>query len=90
MRLAEKLKEKRTTPYKEVAEKFGVTAQYVGKIARGQRVPKRNSGKAMKVLCELEKMCNEADKSCKYENSKKNRSNCSGSRNDYRDCTGRW
>ena len=30
MRLAEKLKEKRTTPYKEVAEKFGVTAQYVG------------------------------------------------------------
>ena len=62
MRLAEKLKEKRTTPYKEVAEKFGVTAQYVGKIARGQRVPKRNSGKAMKVLCELEKMCNEANK----------------------------
>ena len=62
MRLAEKLKEKRTTPYKEVAEKFCVTAQYVGKIARGQRVPKRNSGKAMKVLCELEKMCNEANK----------------------------
>lgn len=59
MELAEKLKEKRTTPYKEVAEKVGVCTQYVGKIARGQRVPKRNSGKAMQVLRELEKMCDE-------------------------------
>lgn len=38
MRLAEKLKEKRTTPYKEVAEKFGVTAQYVGKIGLNPKV----------------------------------------------------
>lgn len=59
MSLAEKLKEKRTTPYKEIAEKVGVTPQYVGKIARGQRIPKHRGGKAMKVLCELEKMCDE-------------------------------
>ena len=35
MSLAEKLKEKRTTPYKEIAEQVGVPPQYVGKIARG-------------------------------------------------------
>ena len=61
MRLAEKLKEKRTTPYEEIAKSVGVCPRYVGMIARGERVPKRKSGKAAKVLKELEKMCNEID-----------------------------
>ena len=59
MRISEKLKAKRTTPYREIAQKCGVTALYVGQIARGQRIPKRKSGKAMRVLEELEKMCEE-------------------------------
>lgn len=59
MRLAEKLKEKRTTPYKEIAEVVGVCPRYVGQIARGERIPKRKTGKAAKVLEELKKMCNE-------------------------------
>lgn len=59
MRLAEKLKEKRTTPYKEIAKIVGVCPEYVGQIARGERVPKRNSGKAAKVLEELKRVCNE-------------------------------
>lgn len=57
MRIAEKLKEKRKTLYQEVGEKFGVSARYVGQIARAERIPRRNTGKAMKVLRELEKMC---------------------------------
>lgn len=61
MNLAEKLKEKRTTPYKEVAEKLGVSVVYVGQIARGYRTPKRNSGKGVEVLRELERMCGEAE-----------------------------
>lgn len=61
MRLAEKVKEKRTTPYKEIAEKVGVCPLYVGQIVRGERVPKRKSGKAAKVLEELKKMCDETN-----------------------------
>lgn len=59
MRLAEKVKKMRTTPYMEIAEKVGVSHIYVGQIARGERVPKRKSGKAMRVLQELQKMCND-------------------------------
>lgn len=59
MNLSKKLKAKRMTPYQEVAQKVGVSSRYVGQIARGQRIPKRNSGKAMQVLDELKKMCNE-------------------------------
>lgn len=61
MRLSEKLKEKRITPYQEIAAKVGVSHLYVGQIARGQRVPKRKSGKAMQVLQELERMCEESN-----------------------------
>lgn len=61
MRISEKLKESRLTPYQQVAQKCGVTERYVGKIARGQRVPKRNSGKGMEVLKELQKMCEETN-----------------------------
>lgn len=67
MKLAEKLREKRkratasrpSTPYQKVAKKFGTTVVYVGQIARGERVPKQKNGKAMKILKELERMCNE-------------------------------
>lgn len=61
MSLAEKLKEKKTTPYREVAKKVGVTERYVGKIATGNRVPKRSNGKAMEVLRELKRMCDETN-----------------------------
>ena len=61
MNLAEKVKEKRTTPYREIAKKVGVTERYVGKIATGNRVPKRSGGKAMEVLRELQKMCEETN-----------------------------
>mgnify|MGYP001075872860 FL=1 len=61
MKLAEKLKEKRTTPYKEIAKKFDTTVIYVGQIARGDRIPKRPGSKAMKVLQELKRMCNESN-----------------------------
>lgn len=59
MRISEKLKERRTTPYKEIANRFNTTVIYVGQIARGERIPKRKSGKAMKVLEALKEMCNE-------------------------------
>ena len=64
MKLVEKLREKRkratpSTPYQKVAEKFGTTVVYVGQIARGDRIPKRKNGKGMKILQELERMCNE-------------------------------
>ena len=59
MRLAEKLKGRRTTPYKEIAEFVGGCPRYVGQIARGERVPKRKTGKAARVLAELEKRCRE-------------------------------
>lgn len=59
MRLSEKLKKKQLTPYEEIAAKVGVCPLYVGQIARGERVPKRKSGKAMRVLQELQKMCEE-------------------------------
>ncbi|WP_455590479.1 XRE family transcriptional regulator [Bacteroides sp.] len=61
MRLSEKLKEKQVTPYQEIAARVGVHPLYVGQIARGQRVPKRKTGKGMQVLQELQKMCNESN-----------------------------
>lgn len=61
MSLAEKLKKRRTTPYKEIAKKYGTTVVYVGQIARGDRIPKRESSKAMEVLRELKKMCGETN-----------------------------
>ena len=69
MKLAEKLREKRkratalvpSTPYQKVAKKFGTTVVYVGQIARGDRIPKRKNGKGMKILQELERMCNETN-----------------------------
>lgn len=56
MKLSEKLKEKRKTIYQEVAEKYGVTTDYVGFIARGKRKAVR--GKGLMIRTELETMAN--------------------------------
>ena len=44
------------TVYQQIAEKYGVTARYVGKIARSEREPKRNSGIGLKIKEDLEKL----------------------------------
>ncbi len=54
--LAEKVKKKKETPYQKVSKKCGVSAYYVGLIARGERRPKR--GKGAEVLRELERIAN--------------------------------
>ena len=53
MKLSEKLKQKKQTPYEIVAAEFKTTVLYVGQIARGERVPKR--GKGLEVYNILEK-----------------------------------
>lgn len=55
--LLEKLRKKKTTPYKEVAKKLQMSEVYVGQIARGERRPKR--GKGAEALRELERIANE-------------------------------
>ncbi len=55
--LVEKLRKKKTTPYREVAKKVGISEYYVGQIARGERRPKR--GKGAEALRELERIANE-------------------------------
>lgn len=55
--LVEKIRKKKTTPYKEVAKKLNMSEMYVGQIARGERRPKR--GKGAEALRELERIANE-------------------------------
>ncbi|AYZ12920.1 XRE family transcriptional regulator [Chryseobacterium arthrosphaerae] len=50
--LAQKIKEKSITVYQTIAKKHNTDAEYVGKIARGERKPIR--GKGLKILKELE------------------------------------
>ena len=45
--IAEKIKEQRQTPYQEIAEKFNTNVNYIGAIARGERIPTR--GKGLKI-----------------------------------------
>jgi len=52
MNIAEKIKEKNKTHYQVVAATHGVSVDFVGKIARGERTPKR--GKGLDVKKELE------------------------------------
>lgn len=54
MRLSEKLKEKNKTVYQQVAEKYGVSVDYVGKIARTQRTPTKKKG--LEIMQELESL----------------------------------
>ncbi len=48
MSLASKIKQKNKTPYQRIAEKHGVTVDYVGMIARSQRKPTKKKGLAIK------------------------------------------
>jgi len=50
--LAKKLKLKSETIYQSIAKKHNTEAEYVGKIARGERKPVR--GKGLKILNELQ------------------------------------
>lgn len=43
---------KNKTVYQQVADEFGVTVDYVGKIARSQRTPKRQKGLQIKEKLE--------------------------------------
>lgn len=56
MNLAAQVKEKNKTVYQQIAEDHGVSVDYVGKIARSQRVPKKKKGldvmNALKALTE--------------------------------------
>jgi uncharacterized protein YdbL (DUF1318 family) len=56
MNIAEKIKEKNKTHYQIIAENNGVSVDFVGKIARGERLPKR--GKGLEVKKELELLIN--------------------------------
>ncbi|MEG0927229.1 XRE family transcriptional regulator [Chryseobacterium sp.] len=52
--LAQKIKEKSATVYQVIAKKHNTDAEYVGKIARGERKPVR--GKGLKILKELKSL----------------------------------
>lgn len=52
--LAQKIKEKSATVYQVIAKKYNTDAEYVGKIARGERKPVR--GKGLKILKELKSL----------------------------------
>jgi hypothetical protein len=54
MRLSEKLKEKNKTVYQQVAEKYGVSVDYVGKVARSERLPTKKKG--LEIKKELESL----------------------------------
>lgn len=56
MTLAAKLTKKNKTIYQQIAEEFGVTPRYVGKIARSEREPSRMSGIGIKIKAKLEEL----------------------------------
>ena len=53
MKLSEELKKKKPlTIYRQVAREFEVCEDYVGRIARGQRMPSKKKGLAIKQRLE--------------------------------------
>ncbi len=52
MRLSEEIKKLPGTIYQQVAGRYGVTVEFVGKIARGER--KAIRGKGLEIKKELE------------------------------------
>lgn len=52
--LAKKIKKNTETVYQQIAKKYKTDADYVGKIARGDRIPVR--GKGLLIKNELEKL----------------------------------
>lgn len=53
MRPSEILRQKTKTVYGQLAEKHGVSVDYVGKIARLERTPSKKKGLAIKKDIEL-------------------------------------
>lgn len=54
------IKNQSKTLYQQLAEKYKVSSPaYVGKIARGERIPQRKNSKGYKIKEELEKLKNE-------------------------------
>ncbi|AZB17608.1 XRE family transcriptional regulator [Chryseobacterium indologenes] len=54
--LAKKIRQRSETPYQAIAKKHNTNAEYVGKIARAERIPIR--GKGLQILNELKKITN--------------------------------
>jgi predicted transcriptional regulator len=53
MKLSDQLKKRKPlTIYQTVANEFGVCEDYVGRIARGQRLPNKKKGLAIKQRLE--------------------------------------
>jgi len=61
MKLSEKIPKnyRWDTPYTRIAKELGVSAKFVGMIARGERVPQR--GKGMLVIEKLEALVAEQE-----------------------------
>jgi transcriptional regulator with XRE-family HTH domain len=57
MKLSERVKNQNMTIYSRIACKHGVSRGYVGKIARGERIPLR--GRGLKAWNELKKVAEE-------------------------------
>lgn len=58
----EKFKNQPKTIYQQIANKFGLpNTEYVGKIARGERVPVRKNSIGYKILEELKKRSDELE-----------------------------
>jgi transcriptional regulator with XRE-family HTH domain len=57
MRFSTILQKKEQTIYQQIAKKFNVSSDYVGKIARGERAPQRGIGKD--VLADIEELLKE-------------------------------
>lgn len=58
--IAHKIKQIPRTPYQVIAEKYSVSAKYVGMIARGEKNPK--SKKGLKIKNDLQKLINQNEK----------------------------
>lgn len=44
MKLSDKILQNNLTPYQRIGKEFGVSAKFVGMIARGERKPQRGKG----------------------------------------------
>jgi uncharacterized protein YdbL (DUF1318 family) len=56
MKLSTKIYKNRQSPYKQIAEKYGVTYNYVAMVANGFRKPTKKKG--LDVLKALKEMAN--------------------------------
>ncbi len=56
MRKSTLFEEKDKTTYQLLAKQYDVSVSYIGKIARGERMPKSKKGK--EILAEIQKLIN--------------------------------